>query len=543
MFKKELSILKIQYIDYKKYNLILLFLFLLHQIHFIRIGGTVWDDIDLISTSYVVLEKYKLLFTDPSNPYLSEFAANNEFYGYLVIIPVTKITEIFFKFSNINFLDFEYSDLYYQIRYIIFNLYIILLLRVIFLNLSKIIGDKKSFLFVSYFLMVPSINGHMLFNLKDIPFLLHSLLLVIFLIIIFNRNEGGLNVNEILKIAILSSILLLIRANGILIFIFSYFFVSIKYIVQKKKFNKIYNLIINFVSINLISFLFFILFTPSSWQKPKLYFEKLFEVQFRFSTEVVTLTDGTYISSLNIPPEYLLKWFYFKLPIIFHFAIIWVLVNLTKIKKFNVLTQFSILFLSTFFIIFSFLKPAAYDGIRQYLFLVPFFVFLLIEFITKIENNTLKSLFVIFSFVYLIFTQSGLGAYKYIYFNEFASFGLSEDENCDNFKDCKNWFFDYWGYSSKETGSKINDQLLPIYVCEPKNVFQPYIKNKIIEKNQIIDYKNFLVATLDRGDKYRVLCSELDDSLLKNCTPNIKTYINLRSRKVLLSSIYKCINN
>ena len=79
--------------------LIVLLAFLKYQYESIIIGGTVWDDEGFITASKRIIEKALLYFNDPSNPFLSEFDFNLEFYGYLVAIPIYLISNSEFTIS------------------------------------------------------------------------------------------------------------------------------------------------------------------------------------------------------------------------------------------------------------------------------------------------------------------------------------------------------------------------------------------------------------------------------------------------------------
>ena len=63
-------------------------LFTLYQISLVVKGGTTWDDEQLINTSSRIINKFILFTDDPSNPFISEFVSNYEFYGYFVLIPI-----------------------------------------------------------------------------------------------------------------------------------------------------------------------------------------------------------------------------------------------------------------------------------------------------------------------------------------------------------------------------------------------------------------------------------------------------------------------
>ena len=72
----------------KSVQLILyLSIYLLNQIRLILKGGTTWDDLALVVTTPKIINKFWLFFEDSSNPFLSEFSSNFEFYGYLVLVP------------------------------------------------------------------------------------------------------------------------------------------------------------------------------------------------------------------------------------------------------------------------------------------------------------------------------------------------------------------------------------------------------------------------------------------------------------------------
>ena len=63
-------------------------LFTLYQISLVVKGGTTWDDEQLVNTSSRIINKFILFIDDPSNPFISEFVSNYEFYGYFVLIPI-----------------------------------------------------------------------------------------------------------------------------------------------------------------------------------------------------------------------------------------------------------------------------------------------------------------------------------------------------------------------------------------------------------------------------------------------------------------------
>ena len=63
--------------------IIYLFFFFINQVRLILQGGTTWDDLKLLEITPRIIEKFFLFFSDSSNPFLSEFISNFEFYGFI----------------------------------------------------------------------------------------------------------------------------------------------------------------------------------------------------------------------------------------------------------------------------------------------------------------------------------------------------------------------------------------------------------------------------------------------------------------------------
>ena len=64
-----------------------------------------------------------------------------------------------------------------------------------------------------------------------------------------------------------------------------------------------------------------------------------------------------------------------------------VIQKLIKGENFSIIANYSYFFICSMFILFSIVRPTAYDGLRQYLFLVPYFVIIFTELITKLPIN------------------------------------------------------------------------------------------------------------------------------------------------------------
>ena len=186
----------------------------------------------------------------------------------------------------------------------------------------------------------------------------------------------------------------------------------------------------------------------------------------------------------------------------------------------------------------------AYDGIRQYLFLIPFFVFILVECLYLFNLDKYISLGVFSVIVlYLFTTQNGLGPYKYIYFNE-----LTDSQNitldCNEVGGCGDWQTDYWGYSGKELIENINDEFEGnLFICSPIHVFSTYIDSKKINIIDSLENYNgeFYLVYLHRPMLINDTCGFKKRGINVICEDFIVQKTKLRSVSINLSYIDKCI--
>ena len=529
--------------DYQTY--FVLILFFSHQFYYVLKGGTTWDDLEIQKTTLRILDKAFWFFEDRTNTFLGDFNFNLEYYGYFVPLIVYFISN--FLISNVytsylfeNTLNIEvYSsqDLLSISRNIAINIYVLFSLLVIYFLISKFLSKNYAFYFLIFLILIPSFNGHALFNIKDIPFLIQYLIAVV-LTINFDLPTSkfdGKSLRYLIFLGLIYGLVVLVRFNGYaFLFLLSFFKFINNY---KNSINNISTFLINSLIIYSVSFISLILFSPSAWNNPIVWLRGVYNTQFNLDWTGGTLTNGIYIYATEMSPFYLTTWFSYKLPIvyIFTFFISVFIYLLYKNKYFSDLGKFSLYIISIVNLIFFILRPISYDGIRQYLFLLPFFVILFVEtsnFINKKFGINIFYSFLIFSIIYLIYSQNSLGPYKYVYFNEFV------DENeittdCEKIGGCGNWETDYWGYSIKELMTGLNSIENIIY-CEPIHVFSTYKEPSSINK----DMENYYIGSIHR---------RMDNSLCpnfvyenKNCTVYKKTTVHLRNNPINLSYLYKC---
>ena len=80
------------------------------------------------------------------------------------------------------------------------------------------------------------------------------------------------------------------------------------------------------------------------------------------------LTNGEFIIATEMKWNYLLTWFFYKLPLIFHISIFIYFYLKFKGVSMTLLSDMSVYLLIIVFLIFSIVRPTVYDGIRQFLF-------------------------------------------------------------------------------------------------------------------------------------------------------------------------------
>ena len=536
-------------------------LFTLYQISLVVKGGTTWDDEQLINTSSRIINKFILFTDDPSNPFISEFVSNYEFYGYFVLIPIFLLSknqflsDLFVYITNNIFgLTIKNEvEIEYYLRYISLVVYVSIVLFIIYNIYSKIQNSQNAFYFIVLITLVPSFSGHMLFNVKDIPFTMQSTLSIIYFLYIL-QNFDSLKIYQTLISGFLFGFLLLTRLNGITILLACFVFSIIYSYLKRLEFSKI----IKFWIISSFSTaIAFILGTPSAWQKPRLWLTQAIETQFNIVVDSYVLTNGLFFSASNLPNDHLLNVFFYKLPLVFHLSLIITIYFLFKNKFRKIMVNNLILLFSIYFLIgvnigFYLFTPISYDGIRQFLFLIPFYCIVLVETYHHLNpRKAMKYLVGIFIVSYLVWTQYGLSEFKYIYFNEFTDKeNISTD--CNKIGGCGDWSTDYWGYSGKSLINLYqseNQSIDKIYFCEPTNVFNTFSeKDKENDINRIIRRNDtFFIAYLHRPmfisdillDKNNI-CGRIQNRLNIECDGYIEFRTLLRGEPVSLSYVDKC---
>ncbi len=458
-------------------------IYLFHQIYYITFGGTTWDEPAAILGGGKQIYKALLFVQTINNPALEIFS-RPEFYGPLIFVPAVLITyfqtplvyfsKLFTGFEQVNTENiFEIALI---TRHIFLNLYVGIVLFFIFHKLTEKKGLFFSSLFLGLLFLVPSFNGHLLFNFPD-----SALALQFFLSSYFYVQSIGKEKNS-LFFGILFGMTLLTRLNGILFLLTLSLY---ELVLTKIDTDKVKKLITDSFKIYSLAILILYIFTPSAWRYPFRWLNEAIVVQFNHPNNVLSLINGKLTAGYDAPWHYLLSWFSFRLPLVYilsiFFAFLLFIKNREKYDNYFSYSLFLIFLLNIFFVI---LNPVAYGGIRHYLFLIPLIVYVSTHVIIDMSSALkLKYIPVILIIGYLIFTQYGLGPFKYIYLNEFVDETRISYE-CDlnvGQPGCGDWETDYWGFGGKmlvqklEQNSEYDDY--KIQFCEPQFTYSMFYKD------------------------------------------------------------------
>lgn len=549
--------------NFKSKESILIFIilssFFIVQFNYINTAGTTYDADGLRFGSNIIIEKIKRISSfnfDFSNLPFSDV----EYYGMLVILPAYIFSQFFKRFvSNPNDLGFESID---GVIYYLMNFYLIVYVVVCLYFISKKVRDidlRTSLIFIIILIMTPSFSGHSLFNMKDIPYALQFFLFSVYFSEYIQNHLNNNSKNMNFKLGILMGLLLAVRLNGIFFAFLLILIGAIMLIINKNfNFNKFFT---DMTVVTLIGFGLLYLLTPSSWVSPIDWIQNAIYQQFFLEWSGSTLTNGEFIIATEMKWYYLFIWFFVKLPIFFHLSVLlYLYVKLKKIKL-NILSDISVIFIVSVFLIFAIFKPSVYDGIRQFLFLIPFFVLFATDTFIKYfkHKNINLYVFLIPTILYFSFTQFGLGAYKYVYFNEFVDIEKVSIE-CNNVDGCGNWPTDYWGFSGREVATYLNNNLMEgdipnkaefawrdnstsLLVCRPNITVDTYLdKNINYNKLTLGDFSRseIITTTFHRpryeDDSCKLLINEIDYS----CSTIYSFSKNIRFSTIKLAHIKEC---
>ena len=426
-------------------------------------------------------------------------------------------------------------------------------------QITKILFNKKvsKIVFIILFLN-PIFFGHISMNLKD-PMIAFSNIWTTFFIIKYLQTQHieerrkyfstligiviGFGVG--IRVVFLATLLPII----ILLLIEIFFLKIIK--------NKSFSLIIffkDFIKIFLITYFIMIIFWPNVHANIFILPFKLIFISLNDFTQGTPwgLLNGEFYRTINTPKLYLVKNFFYKMPeyILFTYLIFIFLIFKDQkffknhFKLFN-LKILSLIFIIIFPLIISLILPLKiFDGLRYYLFLIPYLciipsiTFYYLIFHSNLFLNKLLIFLLFISFSYFLFSFFSLTPYHYTYLNIFNG----------KFSEASNKFEnDYWGSSIKELVNKIkkskkfkDSKKYRIAFCGINyNIGSYYLEN----------IKNFQFMKVSKDDDYDFIImtnrhngKDLDKKYeVKTCFDSYKgeDVLSVRRNGLLLSTVRK----
>ncbi|MGD2179824.1 hypothetical protein [Lusitaniella coriacea] len=203
---------------------------------------------------------------------------------------------------------------------------------------------------------------------------------------------------------------------------------------------------------------------PASWSNPVQWFIATLQYLSSHAWPGKNTFAGQSLSATEIPWYYLPQWFHITTPVIFQVTLLLALILLTiKYKKLNTLQQACaiLVLLQIFFLpIVAILKQSAlYNGIRQFIFVLPGIAALCVIALIWIYQTLQKKGFKLFYIALIIVLLSPIAVdaiavhpYEYVYFNRLAG-GLKNTYG--------QYDHDYWGLSLREGMEWLNVNAQP----------------------------------------------------------------------------------
>tara|TARA_Y100000992_G_scaffold251221_1_gene183349 strand:+ start:832 stop:2466 length:1635 start_codon:yes stop_codon:yes gene_type:complete len=527
---------------------VLLFIYILYQIYLSSLGGATYDQFAQWLGAGYIFEKVQAYKNFDFNNIIFDQELNTfDFFGYFFMLPAFIFERVvnrvsfneFNKPMNSFAENFLYEDAltYFSLHFFLI-IYSFICLIFILKKIEKIYNRNLSLLFLITILFIPSFSGHLIFNIKDIPFLFQLFISKLFLYDYLINKSGNLSYRKKIILGFLIAASMSIRINAIL---FILFFILFLYLTVNDK--KIY--LKNISSIFLLSIIFLFLMNPQSWKDPLLWITSSMDFQSNHPWTGNTLTNGDYIFAQNMNGSYLFSWYFYRMPIFIHICIIFSLIKLIRKQYINRFSLYSLVFIITNFLLFPLIKPTAYDGLRHFLFLIPFFVVSCFDLFKYIESKNYKKIILGTVVLYSIFTQYGLEQYKYTYFNEFVNLE-NVSSYCENIDGCGDWPTDYWAFSGKEISQYVNKNFNQedLLLCKPRHSFTNYIEldrfNDLMSDEITTKNKNFIVVSSHRPRLNDDSCGFKISGLRHACSELYTLKKTYRFTDVNMSYISKC---
>ncbi len=502
--------------------------------------------------SYAIFYAFKLSITSDAGFYVSLGESRLDYLLSLGLVKEkTNISQEAFPAIYLTFVafisDFFSRKLEIQIFYIL-NFFSSSVAAVGVYKLSKLLFNKDIALYTFiFFFFFASFFGHMQINGRDTMILFCNIWITYFSIKYLSFNYKK-NKKYLIYLTVLVAIGMGVRFQFIatLVPLFIYIFYKIKLTSKKNKiiFFK------DFLKIILFSLIIIFLFWGSVHSNFILKIQEIYKYNVEYTWGwSYNIINGNIYTASNYPFTYIIEFLFYKSPeyiiflyIIFFFFIIPLIKMIQKeIKQFNEKLIFILINIFYPTILLLFVKIHVYDGIRLFLFLIPYFLIIpsivFYYLTTNLSKNLNKLFLTTFSilFFYYMYSFFVLTPYQYIYVNSFAGKFSSLNDKFEN---------DYWGISLKELTGKIKSNVeinkkdqVRFLVC---GLSQAAVK---INLNNLKNKINYKIVRPEENPDYVILNNRTLKSLKKDVVHTCfkeytgKNIIEVKRRNLVISAI------
>ncbi len=362
-----------------------------------------------------------------------------------------------------------------------------------------------------FLILSPRIFAHSFYNSKDIAFLAMFIISIYTLTKYLNKKTWTNTIFHALACAILIDI----RILGIIVPVFTYFFLIADLLIKKDLKINGKKVILGFSVYLILLISLTVLFWPLLWTNPLDNFIEAYNQMRSFPWEGSVLYFGGLLYGPDLPWHYIPVWMLVSIPILYTLAFTLGFFITIKLLFKNPIQFYNrerddLIFILCFFLPLTaviFLGSTLYDGWRQMFFIYPTFLILslkglvsLFEFIkikfkgTRFKiASTIIILLIASSFIYTGQFMVRYHPYQNVYFNPIA--GL----NMNNIK--SNFDLDYWGLSYRKALEYIlendKDKTIKIYVTEHPGKYNSFLlppddRDRLVYVNNPDEAKYFL---------------------------------------------------
>ncbi len=472
------AINKIKLLIETKYKIIVILFFIIFLfigIIIFRDYGISWDEplqrnIGTVSVNYVVAnDKSLLTFVDKGHGPVFE----------ILLIAIEKT----FNLSE------NPSAIHLMRHLVTFLLFYISVLFFYKLCKYRFKSWKVGLLGSLFLILSPRIFAHSFYNSKDIPFLALFIICIYTLVRYLNNKTWP---NAIFH-AIVCAFLIDIRILGIIVPIFTYFFL-IADLMMKKDLNINGKKVILSFSVYLILLIpLTVLFWPTLWTNPLNNLIEAYKWMSSHPWEGQVLYFGSLTYGPDLPWHYIPVWLLMSTPILYTLGFVIGSFITIKLLMKNPIQFYNrgrddLIFISWFFLplaIIILLNPTLYDSWRHMFYIYPAFLILSLKGLTSlfkaiktkfngIGYKIISTVFILIIASSLIYTAQFMiryHPYQNVYFNPVAGKNMKVVKN--------NFDLDYWGLSYREALEYIlendKDKTIKIYVNVGPGKFNSFI--------------------------------------------------------------------